>query len=343
MTTRSLPLAAEAVIVSPCMKTRKLGRNGFEVGEVGLGCWQLGGVDFGPLEEERAQEILLAARESGSNFYDTANVYGSGRSEESIGRFLRNHGPGTTVASKTGREVYPDGYSEENLRKSIAETNQKLGIECLDLLQLHCIPHPVLQDGLIFDWLRTLKDEGLIREFGASVESVEEGLTCLQHEDILSLQVIFNPFRQKLVDELFPRAVERGVGLIVRLPLASGLLTGKFNTATTFSPEDHRNYNRDGACFNVGETFAGLPFEKGVHLADQLRELVPNGMTMTQMTLRWILDFEAVSVIIPGASSPAQARENARVSDLPPLSDSLHAALRDFYHLNVHKHIRGPY
>ena len=325
------------------MNTRSLGRNGFEIGEIGLGCWQLGGVDFGPLDDEQAHQILLAARESGSNFYDTANVYGAGRSEELIGRFLRDHGAGITVASKTGREVYPDGYSKANLRKSIEETNEKLGLDCLDLLQLHCIPHSVLQDGAIFDWLRSLKDEGLIREFGASVESVEEGLTCLEHEDLLSLQVIFNPFRQKLVDELFPRAVECGVGVIVRLPLASGLLTGKFNAQTTFSEGDHRNYNRDGACFNVGETFAGLPFDRGLQLVDELRDLVPAGMTMAQMTQRWILDFDAVSVIIPGASSPAQARENASVAGLPPLSVDLHDALREFYHGKVHDHIRGPY
>jgi len=325
------------------MKTRTLGTDGFEIGEVGLGCWQLGGTEFGPLDEETAHQILSAAKGSGSNFFDTANVYGAGRSERLIGKFLREHGNGITVASKTGREVYPDGYSEENLRKSILESIEKLGLNCLDLVQLHCVPHSILREGAIFDWLRTLRNEGLIRHFGASVESVDEGLTCLQHEDLLSLQVIFNPFRQKLIDELFPRAAELGVGIIVRLPLASGLLSGKFSTETTFGKEDHRNFNRDGACFNVGETFAGIPFEKGLQLADQLRPLVPEGMTMAQMSQRWILDFEAVSVIIPGASSPEQARENATVSTLPPLSAELHDTLREFYSRDVHEHIRGPY
>ncbi|HJM65421.1 MAG: aldo/keto reductase [Roseibacillus sp.] len=325
------------------MKTRTLGTNGFEIGEVGLGCWQLGGTEFGPLDEETAHQILSAAKDSGSNFFDTANVYGAGRSESLIGKYLQEHGEGITVASKTGREVYPDGYSEENLRKSILESSEKLGLNCLDLVQLHCVPHPVLREGAIFDWLRALRDEGLIRHFGASVESVDEGLTCLQHEDLLSLQVIFNPFRQKLIDELFPRAAELGVGIIVRLPLASGLLTGKFSTETTFGEDDHRNFNRDGACFNVGETFAGIPFERGLQLADQLRPLVPEGMTMAQMSQRWILDFEAVSVIIPGASSPEQARENATVSTLSPLSAELHDTLRQFYSRDVHEHIRGPY
>ena len=282
------------------MKTRTLGSNGFEIREVGLGCWQLGGTEFGPLDEETGHQILSAAKDSGSNFFDTANVYGSGRSESIIGKFLREHGDGITVASKTGREVYPDGYSEENLRKSILESNEKLGLDCLDLVQLHCVPHSILQEGAIFDWLRTLKNEGLIRHFGASVESVDEGLTCLEHDDLLSLQVIFNPFRQKLIEELFPRAVEQGVGVIARLPLASGLLSGKFTTETTFGEGDHRNFNRDGACFNVGETFAGIPFEKGVELADQLQPLVPAGMTMAQMSQRWILDFEAVSGTGPG-------------------------------------------
>jgi len=325
------------------MKTRTLGSNGFEIGEVGLGCWQLGGTEFGPLDEETAHQILSAAKGSGSNFFDTANVYGAGRSERLIGKFLREHGEGITVASKTGREVYPDGYSEENLRNSILESNEKLGLDCLDLVQLHCVPHSILRGGAIFDWLRELKSEGLIRHFGASVESVDEGLTCLEHDDLLSLQVIFNPLRQKLIEELFPRAAEQGVGIIVRLPLASGLLSGKFTTETTFGKEDHRNFNRDGACFNVGETFAGIPFEKGLQLADQLRPLVPEGMTMAQMSQRWILDFEAVSVIIPGASSPEQARENATVSTLSPLSGELHDTLQQFYLSNVHKHIRGPY
>jgi len=325
------------------MKTRTLGTNGFEIGEVGLGCWQLGGTEFGPLDEETAHQILSAAKDSGSNFFDTANVYGAGRSESLIGKFLREHGEGITVASKTGREVYPDGYSEENLRKSILGRLEKLGLNCLALVQLHCVPQSILREGAIFDWLRELKSEGLIRHFGASVESVEEGLTCLEHDDLLSLQVIFNPLRQKLIEELFPRAAEQGVGIIVRLPLASGLLSGKFTTETTFGKEDHRNFNRDGACFNVGETFAGIPFEKGLQLAEQLRPLVPEGMTMAQMSQRWILDFEAVSVIIPGASSPEQAQENATVSTLPPLSTELHDTLRDFYSRDVHEYIRGPY
>jgi aryl-alcohol dehydrogenase-like predicted oxidoreductase len=201
----------------------------------------------------------------------------------------------------------------------------------------------VLLDGAIFDWLREFKNEGLIREFGASVESVEEGLICLKQDGLRSLQVIFNPFRQKLVTELFPQAQENGVGIIVRLPLASGLLSGKFTQATTFPETDHRNYNRDGQQFNVGETFAGLPFQTGVELADQLKGFLPDGMNLAEMSLRWILDHEAVSVIIPGASSAAQAKGNAAASALPPLPEELHVKLRQFYQTNVAQHIRGPY
>lgn len=325
------------------MNTRTLGKNGPIVGEIGLGCWQLGGTDFGPLEEKTGHQILAAAKKSGTNFFDTANVYGSGRSETIIGEFLKSHGEGTIVASKTGREVYPDGYSRQNLRKSTLESMDRLGVASLDLLQLHCVPHAILIDGAIFDWLRELKDEGLIRSFGASVESVEEALTCLEHEDLLSLQVIFNPFRQKIIDELFPRAEEIGVGIIARLPLASGLLSGKFAADTTFGESDHRNFNRDGAHFNVGETFAGIPFKEGVKLAEHLRSLLPDGMTMAQMSQRWILDFAAVSAIIPGASSPAQAIENAAVTDIPPLSADLHQNLQAFYTEQVHHHIRGAY
>jgi aryl-alcohol dehydrogenase-like predicted oxidoreductase len=327
------------------MKTRRLGREGFETGEIGLGCWQLGG-DWGrPLSEATAFAILEAAVENGVNFLDTADVYGAGRSEELVGQFIRDCGKPITVATKFGRGagVYPESYSEEALRRAVDASRKRLGRDEIDLLQLHCIPTEVMRQGKVFDWLRRLQDEGAIKHFGASVETVEEGLLCLEQEGLLSLQVIFNIFRQKLIHELFPLAKKRGVGIIVRLPLASGLLTGKFTRDAHFPDTDHRNYNRDGQFFNVGETFAGLPFESGVELAEQVRKHMPPGMTMAQMALRWILDHDAVSVIIPGASSPAQARENTLPSEMPPLPPALHEALAALYSADVHPRIRGPY
>ena len=326
------------------MKTRTLGKDGFIIGEVGLGCWQFGG-DWGAMDEGTADEILSASLACGVDFFDTANVYGGGRSEEWIGKFLSGRGESAVVATKYGRgpAAYPDKYTEEGLRQAIDESRRRLRVGTIDLLQLHCIPMSVLRTGEVFDWLRRAQAEGLIRHFGASVETVEEGMLCLGQQGLLSLQVIFNLFRQKPAAEFFPRAREAGVGIIVRLPLASGLLSGKFDAATTFPATDHRNYNRDGQAFNVGETFAGLTLAKGAELVDRLKPLVPANMTMAQIAMRWILDHEAVSVIIPGASSLAQARENAAVSALPPLPGSLREELARFYRDEVHGHIRGPY
>jgi aryl-alcohol dehydrogenase-like predicted oxidoreductase len=205
------------------------------------------------------------------------------------------------------------------------------------------VPSEVLREGKVSDWLREQRDQGLIARFGASVETVEEGLICLEQEGITSLQIILNTFRQKPIEELLPRAREKGVGIITRLPLASALSTGKFSKETAFRAEDRQSYNRDGQRFNVGETFAGIPFETGVELVDELKRVLPEGMSMVQMALRWILDHEAISVVIPGASSPEQARANARISDLAPLPEELHQQLSDFYRQRVHEHIRGPY
>ena len=326
------------------MRKRQLGTNGFSISEIGLGCWQFGG-DFGHMKEDTAFSIMKTAVDNGVSFFDTADVYGTGRSEELIGRFLKQSPHPVTVATKFGRgdDVYPGNYSEEILRRKIEGSLERLGMESLDLLQLHCVPIDVLRKGEIFDWLRQCKQEGLIRHFGASVETIEEGLLCLEQDDLLALQVIFNIFRQKIASELFSEAKARGVGIIVRLPLASGLLSGKFSKDTTFAKTDHRNYNRDGQHFNVGETFAGLPFVKGVELTEMVKHLLPGDMSMAQVALRWILDHEAVSVIIPGASSPEQVKGNAAISDVAPLSEQLHQALSDFYTNSVHDQIRGPY
>ncbi|WP_455385287.1 aldo/keto reductase [Acidihalobacter prosperus] len=325
------------------MNNRKLCANGPDITECGLGCWQLGGGWGKPWSDDTAQATLDAAYTGGIRFFDTANVYGDGESELSVGRFLGKHDD-VFVATKLGRgDIYPDGYTRESLREATLNSLQRLGVERLDLTQLHCVPPATLREGKVFDWLREQRDEGLIERFGASVETVEEGLVCLEQEGLSTLQVIFNIFRQKPLQELFPKAQEKGVGIIVRLPLASGLLTGKLTENTRFEADDHRNFNRDGQAFNVGETFAGLPYEKGLELSHRIQEMAPEGMSMAEMALRWILDHEAVSVVIPGASSPAQAQANARASALPPLPAELHARLAEFYASSIHQHIRGGY
>jgi aryl-alcohol dehydrogenase-like predicted oxidoreductase len=329
------------------MNSRAFNNTSRAVSEVGLGCWQLGGGDWGSVSDEDALAILRASHVSGVTFFDTADVYGGGRSETLIGRFLREDKPENAfVATKLGRSSPPggpDNFKPEAMRAHTEASLSRLGVDALDLTQLHCIPTDELRRGDVFDTLRQLKQEGKIKAFGASVESMEEAQICLEQPSLASLQIIFNVFRQKPITTLFDAAQAKNVALIVRLPLASGLLSGKMTPQTEFAPSDHRTYNRDGAAFNVGETFAGLGFEKGVALADALKPLVPPGFSMAQTALRWCLDFPAVSTIIPGATRPDQARANAAVADLPPLSAELHAALRDFYETQVAEHVRGPY
>jgi len=327
------------------MNKRAFGKTGFATGEIGLGCWQLGGADWGNLDEERAFEILSTAVEAGINFFDTADVYGSGRSETLIGQFLKRRSERIFVATKLGRlgDLYPANYTEAGLRAATEASLRRLGVEALDLTQLHCVPTEVMRRGDVFDWLRKLRQEGKIKNFGASVESMEEALLCLEQPDLASLQIIFNVFRQKPISTLFSKAIAKNVGIIVRLPLASGLLSGKLTKDAQFAQNDHRNYNRDGQFFNVGETFAGIPFEKGVELVDSLKAWVPEGCTLAEMAQRWILDYDAISVIIPGASRPEQARANAATSNLPPLPAELHERLAEYYNREVAACIRGPY
>jgi aryl-alcohol dehydrogenase-like predicted oxidoreductase len=327
------------------MKTRWFGRTNLAVSEIGLGCWQLGGADWGALDDQRAYDILGAAADAGVTFLDTADVYGGGRSETLIGKFLKTRKESFFVATKLGRmpDLYPDHYTEAGVHAATEASLRRLNVEALDLIQLHCVPPAVLQQGEIFDWLRRLQQEGKIRQFGASVESMDEAKVCLAQPGLCSLQIIFNLFRQKPVITIFDEARKKQVGIIVRLPLASGLLGGKLTKAQAFGVNDHRTYNRDGQKFNVGETFAGLPFEKGVELADALKPLVPAGWTLADLAQRWLLDFDVVSTVITGASRPEQAAGNALVSRLPSLSAELHQKLRDFYIREVAKNIRGPY
>ena len=327
------------------MKYRLFDHMGSDVSEVGLGTWQLGGAEWGEVDESRALDTLRAAFEGGVNFFDTADIYGLGRSEELIGKFLKETPKKIFLATKLGRfpePGWPANFSLDSMRAHTEASLRRLGVEAVDLTQLHCIPTEILREGEVFESLRVLKREGKIKGFGVSVETDEEALICMEQEQLSSLQIIFNILRQKPL-ELFDLAKAKEVAIIVRLPLASGLLSGKFTKATKFTDKDHRSFNRDGEAFSVGETFAGLPFEKGVELCEAVKAIVPEGMTMAQFALRWILDFDAVSVIIPGASNPVQARANASASDLPPLGKELHARLKTFYQTEVATHIRGRY
>jgi aryl-alcohol dehydrogenase-like predicted oxidoreductase len=330
------------------MQSRSLGNAGREVSEVGLGTWQIGGTEWGDVSDRQALDTLAAAADAGVTFLDTADIYGLGRSESLIAQFLKGRADRDRffVATKLGRwpePGFPGNFTRESVFAHTEASLGRLGLETLDLTQTHSLPADVMRRGEVFEHLRELKRQGKIKAFGASVESMDEALDCLQVEGLATLQIIFNVFRQKPIATLFEQAKQKGVGLIVRLPLASGVLAGRFTADTTFAPTDHRTFNRNGEQFNVGETFAGLPFGKALELVDLLRPLVPEGQTMAQFALRWCLDFDAVSTVIPGAKRPDQARANASAASLPPLGRAIHERLAQFYEDDIAPHIRGKY
>ena len=330
------------------MKSRRFNKTGVDVSEIGIGTWQLGGTEWGDVSDQQALDTLQAAAEAGVTFIDTADIYGDGRSETLIGRFIRERADRERffLATKLGLRSDPGGpknFERETIFKHTEDSLRRLGVEALDLTQTHCIPAEQIQSGQVFEYLAELQKQGKIKSFGASVESLHEALLCLEHEGLASLQIIFNIFRQKPIKVIFERAKRQGVAIIARLPLASGVLAGKITRDTTFGENDHRNYNRDGQCFNVGETFAGLPQETAVELAETIRPMVPAGMTMAQFALRWCLDFDAVTTVIPGSKHPQQARANAAASDLSPLGSDLHDRLRILYKDRVKASIRGVY
>jgi aryl-alcohol dehydrogenase-like predicted oxidoreductase len=327
------------------MNYRKFGDE--NVSEIGLGTWQLGSADWGVVNDDEAFAILQAFVDAGGNFIDTADVYGMGISESVIGRFLKSVSSELFVATKLGRRGdngcgWPQNFQYDFMRKHVESSLHHLGLSSLFLEQLHCIPTEELRSGNVFKHLRSLKDEGLIQNWGVSVETSEEALLCLEQEGIASLQLIFNLFRQHVADEVFAKAKERGVALIVRVPLASGLLSGKFSENTTFAATDHRNYNANGEAFNAGETFSGIEFAQGVALSREMAALLPQG-PMAQWALRWILDHPEVTTVIPGATSVKQVLSNVAASDLAPLSDSVHQQLRSFYDEKIKQNIRGHY
>ncbi|WP_429811109.1 aldo/keto reductase [Ensifer sp. B1-9] len=327
------------------MKTRVLGKTGATISEIGFGAWQIGG-SWGDVSEADGRRALHAALDAGVTFVDTADVYGDGRSEKIIAAVLKERGGDKPfVATKAGRRLNPhvaEGYTGENIEAFIDRSLANLGVETLDLVQLHCPPTEVYYRPELFAALDRLVAKGKIRHYGVSVEKVEEALKAIEYPGVATVQIIYNIFRQRPHELFFAEARKKNVGVIVRVPLASGLLSGKITRETAFAADDHRNFNRHGEAFDVGETFAGVPFEAGLEAVEQLRPLVPTGVPMAQFALRWILEQQAVSVVIPGARNEAQAQSNAAASGLAAIDDQTKAAIAAVYErlVKVHVHHR---
>lgn len=320
---------------------------GDQIAAIGLGTWQLGSADWGKIDEANALDILNTYVEAGGNFIDTADVYGMGTSERLIGKFLKQTDKKVYVATKLGRRDdapngWPQNFTYDAIRRHVEDSLTHLGLDQLYLEQLHCIPTEVLRKGEVFDHLRRIQEEGLIQHFGVSVETVEEALICLEHRDVASLQIIFNLFRQHLADEFFDKASTQGTALIARVPLASGLLSGKFNRSTIFNDKDHRHYNANGDAFNVGETFSGIAFEKGIELLEEIKSILPKG-NLAQQSIKWILQHPAITTVIPGASKVEQVQSNIAAAKQPDLDDDTLQNLKRLYTNRIRQEIRGKY
>jgi aryl-alcohol dehydrogenase-like predicted oxidoreductase len=320
------------------MKYRTLGSTGYNVSEIGLGAWAIG-ADWGRVDDATAMAALHAAVDAGVNFIDTSDVYGDGRSERFVARLVRERSDvDLVVATKVGRRLDPhtaDGYTGANIERFIDRSLTNLRVDTLDLVQLHCPPTDVYYQPDLFEALDGLRDKGKVRHYGVSVERVEEAMKAIEYPGVEMVQIIFNMFRQRPAERFFDLAQAANVGIIVRVPLASGLLTGRMNADTVFAADDHRAYNRHGEAFDVGETFAGVPFETGLDAVSELTGLIPVNSTMAQFALRWILMSDAVSTAIPGAKNPEQAIANAAVSDLPSIDDDTMRGVTDVYERSI--------
>jgi aryl-alcohol dehydrogenase-like predicted oxidoreductase len=315
------------------MQYRPLGRTGWNVSTVSFGAWAIGGT-WGSVDDEQSMKALHRALDLGINFFDTADVYGDGHSERLIARLRRERSEPFYVATKAGRRLAPhvaDGYNKANLTAFVERSLANLEVEALDLLQLHCPPGEVLYRPEVFELLDDLVKAGKLRHYGVSVEKVEEGLKAIEYPGVQSIQIIYNIFRQRPADLFFAQAQRRGVGILARLPLSSGLLTGKLTRESTFAQDDHRHFNREGAAFDKGETFSGLDYELGLQAVEALKPLVPAGQTLAQFALRWIQMNPAVTCSIPGGRKPQQVEDNAAAADLPPLSAQTLAAVQSVY------------
>jgi aryl-alcohol dehydrogenase-like predicted oxidoreductase len=324
------------------LEYRDLGQTGMRVSEISLGTWAFGD-GWGTVGEDDALSALNRAVDLGVNFLDTADVYGDGRSEKLIGRLLKDRpNDEILVATKAGRRLdphAPEGYDYDNLSDFAERSLKNLGVEALDLLQLHCPPTEVYRQDSTFEALDRLQEAGKVRNYGVSVEKVEEARMALDYPGVVTVQIIFNVFRQKPAEEFFPLAEERNVGILARVPLASGLLSGKMRADRVFSEDDHRNFNREGQAFDRGETFSGVDFETGLRAAEELKDLVPEGNTLAQFALRWILMHPAVSCAIPGGKNPSQVEDNVAAVEMPPLPDEVMQRAREIYDSHVRDEI----
>ena len=324
------------------MKYRKLGKTGIKVSEISLGTWQVGGKWGSGFDDILAEHIINEAIDAGVNFIDTADVYEAGASEAAVGRVVKSRSEEVFVATKCGRQINQhvnEGYTVEVLRKYVEDSLKNTGLDCLDLIQLHCPPTEVYYRPEIFELFDRLKDEGKIKNLGVSVEKVEEGLKAIEYPNVNTVQIIFNMFRQRPSELFFEQVRKKDIGVIVRVPLASGLLTGKFSSDSTFDKDDHRNFNRDGAAFDKGETFSGVPFDVGLHAVDELKKVFPQRDNLAPVALRWILDFPEVSCIIPGASKVEHLNSNIKAAELPPLTDKEKVAVNEIYDKHIKKHV----
>ncbi len=315
------------------MQYRELGRTGWQVSEVSFGAWALGG-SWGEVDDAESLAALHKAIDLGVNFIDTADVYGDGRSERLIGTLLKERSETIYVATKAGRRLNPhraEGYNRENLTAFVERSLQNLGVEALDIVQLHCPPTEVYYRPEVFGVLDDLVQAGKLKHYGVSVEKVEEALKAIEYPNVKTVQIIFNMFRHRPAELFFGEAQRRGIGILARVPLASGLLTGKMTSSSQFAEDDHRNFNRYGQSFDQGETFSGVDYEVALQAVEEVRPLVPEGATMAQLALRWILMFEAVTCVIPGAKRPDQAADNVGAADLPALSEDAMARVRAIY------------
>ena len=322
------------------MNYRKLGKTGFEVSEIGLGTWQVGGKWGDNFDHKIANNILNAAIDSGINFIDTADVYGDGDSEKTVGKFIKSRSERIFIATKCGRQLNPhtnEAYQPKVLRKFVENSLTNMGLETLDLIQLHCPPTEVYYRPEIFELFDRLKEEGKILNLGISVEKVEEALKGIEYENVTSVQIIYNMFRQRPQELFFEQAQQKNIGVIVRVPLASGLLTGKFSKTSTFTSGDHRNFNRNGEAFDKGETFSGIDYETGLAAVEALKAIFRNQENLAPIALRWILMQNAVSTIIPGASNPKQVTDNLEVFNMLNLSNEQNEAVRGIYEKFIKK------